>query len=111
MFGILKKGWGFKGFVRSDLGSRSGDPVAAFDAGLDALKPTAVTVLLRAVADHVRLPMARLNDAVRRILTPGCSAYGIIEHPPTGHTDTPVTSAGAARGRAADDAGTLDCPG
>ncbi|HVB05746.1 MAG TPA: glycoside hydrolase family 3 C-terminal domain-containing protein [Acidimicrobiales bacterium] len=93
LFSTLKRAWGFQGFVRSDLGAVE-DPVAAFDAGLDALKPAATAILERAVTDGA-LPMPRLDDAVGRIVKE-MFAYGLVAHPPTGHPDTPVTDAAAS---------------
>ncbi len=93
LFATLKRSWGFAGFVRSDLGAVD-DPVAAFNAGLDALKPAALTTLSRAITAGT-LPMSRLDDAVTRILT-AMFADGLVTHPLRGRPDTPVASAADA---------------
>ncbi len=75
---LLTRRWGFDGFVRSDLFAVA-NPVAAFRAGLDAIKPAAPALLARAVARH-RLSAARLNGAVTRILTE-MFAFHLIQAP------------------------------
>ena len=64
LFSLLNRTWGFNGFVRSDL-SAVKNPVAAFNAGLDVIKPAAITELTAAVVDH-NLSMATIDAAARR---------------------------------------------
>jgi beta-glucosidase len=82
---------GFDGFVRSDLGAVS-DPVAAFGAGLDMIKPSASAALAAAVADG-QLPISRLNDAVQRVLSEEF-AFGLIDKPRTGAIGDVVVTPG-----------------
>ncbi|HUZ21803.1 MAG TPA: glycoside hydrolase family 3 C-terminal domain-containing protein [Acidimicrobiales bacterium] len=91
LFDALKRDWGLTGFVRSDLGAVN-DAVAAFRAGLDAIKPAAGAQLEAAVADG-RLPVGRLDDAVVRILRE-MFAFDLVRHPLTGRTGTRVYTAG-----------------
>lgn len=70
-------------------------PVAAFRAGLDAIKPKAAGALRAAVMSG-RLPVARLDDAVGRILTE-MFAYGLVACPLSGHAGTIVTTPAHAR--------------
>lgn len=90
LFSTLKKSWGFSGFVRADL-SAVFDPAAAFNAGLDAIKP-AVTSELRLDVITGQIPIARLNNAVDRMLTE-MFAFGMITHPLRGHTRLKVQTA------------------
>ncbi len=94
MFDMLTKDWGLQGFVRSDLGAVN-DPVAAFRAGLDAIKPAATAELATAAEDG-QLPIGRLDDAVVRILRE-MFAFGLVRHPLTGSPGTPVDTAGHAK--------------
>lgn len=84
----LKQQLGFTGFVRSDDGAVA-DPVAGFDAGLDMIKP--IPPNLAAAVTSGAIPLSRLNDAARRILTE-MFAFGIIAHPRTGGFRTPVAT-------------------
>ncbi len=86
---VLYKRWGFRGFVRSDLGAVA-DPVAAFASGLDAIKPAASSQLRDALFAG-RLQRYALERAVLRVLR-DMFAYGIVLHPPAGHADTVVTT-------------------
>lgn len=85
---VLKRQRGFTGFVRSDLGAVT-DPVAAFDAGMDMIKPAPPN--LAAAVTSGAIPISRLDDAVRRILTE-MFAFGLVAHPPAGSVDTPVAT-------------------
>jgi beta-glucosidase len=86
----LKRNRSFSGFVRSDLAAVS-NPVAAFLAGLDMIKPAATGDLANAVAKG-QLPMSRLDDAVRRVLTEEF-AFGMITKPASGAVgDDVITS-------------------
>ena len=74
-------GWGFTGFIRSDLGSVH-DPVAAIDAGTDLLKPSSVSTLDLLVREH-RLAVSAVDRAVTRVLTQ-MFAHGLVGRPATG---------------------------
>ncbi len=71
-------GWGFSGLVRSDL-SAVNDFAAAFDAGVDAVKPGEHTELRHLVTSGA-IPEARLDAAVSAILSTAF-AFGLILHP------------------------------
>ncbi|MHB1599061.1 MAG: glycoside hydrolase family 3 C-terminal domain-containing protein, partial [Acidimicrobiales bacterium] len=86
---VLYRSWGFRGFVRSDLGAVA-DPVAAFASGLDAIKPAASSQLRDALFTG-RLQRYALERAVLRVLR-DMFAYGIVLHPPAGHANTVVTT-------------------
>lgn len=70
--------WGFTGFVRSDERAAR-NMAAAFDAGLDLIKPASAATVIDRVNSGV-LPVANLNRAVRSVLTK-MFAYGLIAHP------------------------------
>lgn len=73
---VLKKEWGFEGFVVSDWGAVR-DRVAALKAGLDLEMPGPKQTRVNAVIEAVRegeLDEAVLDEAVRRILTIVCRA-------------------------------------
>ncbi len=78
---VLKKDWGFKGWVISDWFADHSTVRAAL-AGLDMEMPDGRyfgAPLQRAIAAG-RVPMARLNDMVHRILRTEF-AVGIVDHP------------------------------
>jgi beta-glucosidase len=81
--------WGFSGFVRSDLGAVK-DPPAAFRAGLDMIKPAAVTALTDAVHSG-ELPMSVLDGAVSRVLAE-MFRFGLIQRPLGAHPGRRVDS-------------------
>lgn len=83
------RSWHFAGFVRSDMQSVR-QPIPAFQAGLDAIKPAAARQLGAAVAAH-RLAPSTLRAAAQRILTEMFS-FGLVAHPLAGRTDTKVTT-------------------
>jgi beta-glucosidase len=79
--GVLKGDWGFKGWVISDWGGTHSTVWGAL-AGLDMEMPGGRYFgkdLAQAV-ESGRVPMARLNDMVHRILRTEFAA-GIIDHP------------------------------
>ena len=79
---VLKKDWGFKGWVLSDWGATH-STVKAANAGLDQeffLSQYFSTPLTEAV-EKGEVPMARLDDMVHRILRT-LFAVGVIDHPP-----------------------------
>jgi len=94
LFKELYQGWGFTGFVRSDLRSVTSPPLA-FAAGLDLIKPAATAVLRSAFADRIVKP-SRLDDAVRRLLEAEFT-FQLIEHPLTGRSGAEVATAAHAR--------------
>ena len=80
--GVLKKDFGFKGFVVSDWGGTQSTVPAAL-AGLDVEMPGNDSFgepLKKAVEDG-QVPMDRLNDMVHRILRTEFDA-GIVDDPP-----------------------------
>jgi beta-glucosidase len=79
---VLKKEWGFGGFVMSDWTATHSTAPAA-NAGLDMEMPTGQyfgDALKTAVADG-EVPASRLDDMVRRILRT-MFAVGVFDHPP-----------------------------
>ncbi len=79
---VLKKDWGFKGWVISDWFATHSSARAAL-AGLDMEMPDGAyfgAPLQRAI-ETGRVPMSRLNDMVHRILRTEF-AVGIVDHPP-----------------------------
>ena len=78
---VLKKDWGFKGFVISDWdGTHS--TVKASAAGLDQEQPMANffgPALLQAVKDG-KVPLAEIDDHVRRVLYAEFLS-GVVDHP------------------------------
>jgi beta-glucosidase len=79
---VLKKEWGFKGFVLSDWEATHSTVKAAL-AGLDQEQPGDGyfgAPLKKAVEDG-QVPMARLNDMVHRIVR-SMFACGVVDHPP-----------------------------
>lgn len=81
---ILKKEWGFEGFVMSDWGSTY-DGIAAANAGLDLEMPNAAFMsrknLLPAIQDG-RLKESVIDDKIRRILQTFIAA-GFFDRPQT----------------------------
>ncbi len=83
---VLKRDFGFKGFVLSDWGATQSTVKAAL-AGLDMEMPGGESFgapLKKAVEDG-QVPMSRLNDMVHRILRSEFDA-GIVDHPPHPHS-------------------------
>ena len=79
---VLRRDWGFQGFVLSDWGATH-STVRASEAGLDQEEPSSVfygEAMKRAVLDG-RVPMAKLDEHVRRILRSEF-ASGIVDDPP-----------------------------
>ena len=92
---ILKKEWGFEGFIMSDWGAVR-DRIAALKAGLDWEMPGPQDRRVKAVVEAVRngeLDEAVLNESVRRILnitfrakkTPKNSTYDADAHHELAH--------------------------
>ncbi len=79
---VLKKDWGFQGFVLSDWGGTH-STVHAFISGLDQEQPGSIFFgepLKKAIEDG-QVPMSRLNEAVHRVLR-SMFANGVIDNPP-----------------------------
>ncbi len=90
VLGALKQDTGFDGFVRSDLGAVN-NPLYALEAGLDVIKPAATVDLQNAIAKG-QLPISRLDDAVRRVLTEEFR-FGLVSDPrPGAFGDNVITS-------------------
>jgi beta-glucosidase len=78
---VLKKEWGFQGWVISDwFGTHS--TVKAANAGLDQEQPNGryFSAALKKAVDSGQVPMARLDDMVRRILRTEF-ASGVVDRP------------------------------
>jgi beta-glucosidase len=86
---LLYGQWGFQGFVRSDLGAVH-NIRAAFDAGMDQLKPGRTSVVAEQIASD-KIPMARVNDAVRRVLRE-MFRFALFTRRPTGGSHAVVTT-------------------
>ncbi len=79
---VLKKDWGFQGFVLSDWGGTH-SAVHAFMSGLDQEQPGSIYFgepLKKAIEDG-QVPVSRLNEAVHRVLR-SMFANGVIDNPP-----------------------------
>jgi beta-glucosidase len=78
---ILKKEWGFKGFVVSDWGGTH-STIKASAAGLDNEEPLDefFGAKLKDAVEAGKVPMAELDDHVRRVLRAEF-ACGIVDHP------------------------------
>ncbi|NJC68633.1 glycosyl hydrolase [Planosporangium thailandense] len=91
--GTLKAGWGFDGFVMSDWAFATHDTVAAANAGMDQEMPLGThfgNALKEAVLSGA-VPMSRLDDMVRRILT-AMFRIGVFDHPVSGNEAAMVSS-------------------
>ncbi|MGA8937692.1 MAG: glycoside hydrolase family 3 C-terminal domain-containing protein, partial [Acidobacteriaceae bacterium] len=79
---VLKKEWGFKGFVLSDWEGTHSTVKAAL-AGLDMEQPgdTYFGAPLKAAVQAGKVPEARLDDMVHRIVR-SMIAAGVVDHPP-----------------------------
>jgi beta-glucosidase len=79
---VLKKEFGFKGWVVSDWGATHSTAKAAIN-GLDQemAEDTYFGAPLKQAVEKGEVPLARLNDMVHRILR-SMFAVGVIDHPP-----------------------------
>lgn len=79
---VLKRDWGFRGWVMSDWGATH-STVASALAGLDQefFKNQYFSAPLKAAVLDGQVPMSRLNDMDHRILRT-MFASGVIDHPP-----------------------------
>ncbi len=80
--GVLKKDWGFKGFVVSDWGGTQSTVPAAM-AGLDVEMPgnDSFGAPLKKAVEDGQIPTDRLNDMVHRVLRTMFDS-GIVDDPP-----------------------------
>jgi beta-glucosidase-like glycosyl hydrolase len=94
---VLKKAWGFQGFVLSDWGGTHSTAKAAL-AGLDNEEPGGryFGEELKKAVQSGEVPMARLDDMVHRILRTEF-ALGIIDDPPEGRVVDPFKGADTAQ--------------
>jgi beta-glucosidase len=90
---VLKKKWGFQGFVISDWGATHSVAKAAA-AGLDNEEPgnRYFGEELKKAVESGEVPMARLNDMVHRIVRTEFAA-GIVDDPPKGRVVDPFHGA------------------
>ncbi len=94
---VLKKDWGYKGWVMSDWGAVH-STVPSARAGFDQEMPSGeyFGATLRTALDRHEVPTARLNDMVHRILRTEF-AVGTYDHPPSTHPVNPFTGAEVAQ--------------
>ena len=94
---VLKKEWGFQGFVLSDWDATH-STVKAANAGLDQEMPGDDYFgdpLRKAIASH-QVPMSRLEDMDYRILR-SMFATGVVDQPPVRHVVNPFRGKDAAQ--------------
>jgi beta-glucosidase len=94
---VLKKTWGFQGFVLSDWGGTHSTAKAAL-AGLDNEEPGSgfFGAPLKKAVESGEVPLARLNDMVHRIVRTEF-ASGIVDDPPKGRVVDPFRGADTAQ--------------
>jgi beta-glucosidase len=94
---VLKKAWGFKGFVISDWGGTH-STVKAVMAGLDNEESDGrfLGATLKAAVESGEVPMARLNDLAHRVVRTAF-AFGIVDDPPRGRVVDPFRGADTAQ--------------
>src|ERR1017187_6305210 len=94
---VLKKAWGFKGFVISDWGGTHSTAKAAL-AGLDNEEPgyRFFGDALKTAVTNGEVPLARLDDMVHRIVRTEF-ATGIVDDPPRGRVVDPFAGAETAQ--------------
>jgi beta-glucosidase len=94
---VLKKAWGFEGFVISDWGGTHSVVKAAL-AGLDNEEPGEKYFgnALKKAVETGEVPLARLNDMVHRIVRTEFAA-GIVDDPPHGRVVDPFRGAETAQ--------------
>jgi beta-glucosidase len=94
---VLKKAWGFKGFVISDWNATHTTAKAAL-AGLDNEEPGSRFFgdALKKAVESGEVPMARLDDMVHRVLRTAF-ASGIVDDPPRGRVVDPFKGADTAQ--------------
>ena len=94
---VLKKAWGFQGFVLSDWGGTHSTVKAAL-AGLDNEESGSNYFgdALKKAVESGEVPLARLNDMVHRIVRTEF-ASGVVDDPPRGRVVDPFRGADAAQ--------------
>lgn len=99
---VLKKAWGFKGFVMSDWGGTHSTAKAAL-AGLDNEEPGNADAgrgmfgnALKRAVESGDVPVARLDDMVHRIVRTEF-ALGVVDDPPAGRVVDPFRGADTAQ--------------
>jgi beta-glucosidase len=94
---LLKKSWGFKGWVMSDWGATA-STVKSVMAGFDQEMPGGgfLGEPLKRAVEKGEVPMARLNDMVHRILRTEF-AMGVLDRPVTQCAVNPFTGAEVAQ--------------
>lgn len=94
---VLKKAWAYQGWVMTDWGAAHSTVKAAL-AGLDQEMPTGTYFgdALKAAVLKGEVPMARLDDMVRRILRTEI-ALGIMDNPIAARPVNPFTGAETAQ--------------
>jgi beta-glucosidase len=98
---LLKKTWGFKGFVVSDWNATHSTAKAAMN-GLDNEQPGGDVArsrfgdALKKAVEGGEVPMARLNDIAHRIVRTEF-AMGIVDDPPKGSVVDPFRGADTAQ--------------
>jgi beta-glucosidase len=98
---LLKKTWGFKGFVVSDWNATHSTAKAAIN-GLDNEQPGGDVArarfgdALKKAVESGEVPAARLNDIVHRIVRTEF-AMGIVDDPPRGRVVDPFRGADTAQ--------------
>jgi beta-glucosidase len=98
---VLKKAWGFKGFVLSDWGGTHTTAKAAL-AGLDNEQAGAPAErarfgdALKKAVEAGEVPLSRINDMVHRIVRTEF-ASGIVDDPPKGRVVDPFLGADSSR--------------
>jgi beta-glucosidase len=106
---VLKKAWGFKGYVMSDWGGTHSTAKAA-NAGLDNEEPGGNPAIpsaggrggihfgdaLKQAVQSGEVPMSRLDDMVHRVVRTEF-AMGIVDDPPRGRVVDPFKGADTAR--------------
>ena len=93
---VLKRDWGFRGFIESDFAAIH-DGLKAAKAGMDIEMPGGLTILsgnpftaappgqmtsekLRPAIESGELPLSNIDDKVRRLLR-GIISYGFLDRP------------------------------
>jgi beta-glucosidase len=94
---VLKKAWGFQGFVMSDWGGTHSTAKAVL-AGLDNEEPGSRYLgdALKKKVETGAVPMARLDDMVHRIVRTEF-ALGVVDNPPLGRVVDPFAGADTAQ--------------
>jgi beta-glucosidase len=94
---VLKKAWGYKGWIMSDWGGTHSTTKAVL-AGHDQEQPdqTYFGVPLKAAVEKGEVPMSRLNEMVHRILRTAFAA-GIVDNPPVIRPVNPFAGADVAQ--------------